>query len=184
MNSSETRKDIMRTSSPTNGSSNRGIIKDQKSNDIPASKTAISPPYSIFSKPQKMIIVVIASTSAFFSPLSSNIYYPALSIIQEEMRVSSNMINLTITMYMVFQGISPLFWGSVADMIGRRPVFISTFLVYIVACAGLACAKTFATLVALRMLQSFGSSSAIAVGAGTIGKIFIFVCLLYMLLTL
>lgn len=73
-------------------------------------------------------------------------------------------------MYMVFQGISPLFWGSVADMVGRRPVFISTFMVYIAACVGLASSKTFAALISLRMLQSFGSSSAIAVGAGTIGK--------------
>jgi MFS family permease len=170
---SKTNTDHMKTSSPS--ISNQGIIKD----DILASDTVILPPYSIFSKKKKIVIVTIASISAFFSPFSSNIYYPAIRIIQEDMHVSSNMINLTITMYMVFQGISPLFWGSVADMIGRRPVFIVTFMVYIVACIGLACAKTFGTLVALRMLQSFGSSSAIAVGAGTIGRCYLDLVLCY-----
>ncbi|RCI01913.1 hypothetical protein CU098_006809 [Rhizopus stolonifer] len=128
-------------------------------------------PYSVFPKRQKITIVAIASMSAFFSPFSSNIYYPSIKILQQEMQVSSSMINLTITLYMVFQGISPSFWGTVADSVGRRPVFLATFLIYIAACVGLASANNFATLVTLRMLQSFGSSSAIAVGAGTIGDI-------------
>ncbi|KAL9542072.1 hypothetical protein PS6_009986 [Mucor atramentarius] len=128
-------------------------------------------PYSIFSKRKKTVIVAIVSCSALFSPLSSNIYYPAIEVIQKDMNTTINMINLTITMYMVFQGISPSFWGSIADLWGRRPVFIATFFTYIAACTGLACSRNYVTLLILRMLQSFGSSSAIAVGAGTIGDI-------------
>lgn len=81
------------------------------------------------------------------------------------------MVNLTVTMYMIFQGIAPSFWGSLADSWGRRPVYIMTFLIYLLACIGLACTKNYETLLALRMLQAIGSSSAIAVGAGSIGDI-------------
>lgn len=127
-------------------------------------------PYSIFSQSQKAVIVAIVSSSAFFSPFSSNIYYPAIEVIKDDMKTTINMINITITMYMVFQGISPSFWGSIADLWGRRPVFIATFLIYIAVCIGLACTQNYVTLLVLRMLQSFGSSSAIAVGAGIIGN--------------
>ncbi|CEP12498.1 hypothetical protein [Parasitella parasitica] len=141
------------------------ILKSNHVEDI------VQEPYSIFSSQKKAVIVGIVSFSAFFSPLSSNIYYPALEVIQKEMNTTINMINITITMYMVFQGISPSFWGSIADLWGRRPVFLATFFTYIAACAGLACANNYVTLLVLRMFQSFGSSSAIAVGAGTIGDI-------------
>lgn len=40
-------------------------------------------PYSVFSKNEKMVIVLIASVSCFFSPFSANIYFPALTLIQE-----------------------------------------------------------------------------------------------------
>ncbi|KAK4514264.1 uncharacterized protein ATC70_001855 [Mucor velutinosus] len=144
---------------------------EQVVNEQEEALPSVVEPYSIFTKRKKAVIVGIASCSALFSPLSSNVYYPAIQVIQKEMHTTINMINLTITMYMVFQGISPSFWGSIADLWGRRPVFIATFFVYIVACIGLACSRNYATLLILRMLQSFGSSSAIAVGAGTIGDI-------------
>ncbi|KAF1797118.1 major facilitator superfamily domain-containing protein [Mucor lusitanicus] len=142
-------------------------IDQEEEDDLPS----VVEPYSIFTKRKKAVIVGIASCSALFSPLSSNIYYPAIEVLQKDMHTTINMINLTITMYMVFQGISPSFWGSIADLWGRRPVFIATFFTYIAACIGLACSRNYVTLLILRMLQSFGSSSAIAVGAGTIGDI-------------
>lgn len=39
-------------------------------------------PYSIFTKPQKIMIVFICAVSCFFSPFSTNVYFPALLTIQ------------------------------------------------------------------------------------------------------
>lgn len=71
---------------------------------------------------------------------------------------------------MIFQAISPSFWSALADTRGRRPVYLSTMLVYILACIGLAITSSYTELLLLRMLQAFGASSVIAIGAGTIGK--------------
>ncbi|KAI7904427.1 major facilitator superfamily domain-containing protein [Cokeromyces recurvatus] len=128
-------------------------------------------PYSILSRKQKIMIVTTISVLGFISPFSTNIYFPALSIIQNDLHVSERMVSLTVTMYMVMQGLSPSFWGSLADSWGRRPIFIITFLIYILACIGMANTKNYASLLSLRMIQAFGSSSAVAVGAGVIGDI-------------
>ncbi|OAD06788.1 hypothetical protein MUCCIDRAFT_138979 [Mucor lusitanicus CBS 277.49] len=132
-------------------------------------------PYSVFSTRTKILIVLTVSISGFFSPFSTNIYFPALSMIEKasdtDLNITERMVNLTVTMYMVFQGIAPSFWGSLADSFGRRPVYIMTFLIYLLACIGLACTRNYETLLSLRMLQAIGSSSAIAVGAGSIGDI-------------
>ncbi|KAI7870105.1 major facilitator superfamily domain-containing protein [Mucor mucedo] len=133
--------------------------------------TSPDTPYSILTARKKAIIVVIISLSSFVSAFSANIYYPALKVIQNDLNITERMVYLTVTVYMIFQGLSPSFWGSLADSWGRRPVYIMTFLIYIFACIGLACTKNYVTLLILRMLQAFGSSSAIAVGAGIIGDI-------------
>ncbi|KAI7871673.1 major facilitator superfamily domain-containing protein [Spinellus fusiger] len=113
----------------------------------------------------------MAAFSSFFSPFSANIYFPALNMIQQDLHTTTDLINLTVTVYMVFQGVSPSFWGGLADNWGRRPVYIMTILIYIIACIGIALAPDYNSLLGLRMLQAFGSSSVIAIGAGTIGDV-------------
>jgi hypothetical protein len=41
------------------------------------------PPYHVFSRSRKMQMVYIVSLAAIFSPLSSNIYFPALGLISK-----------------------------------------------------------------------------------------------------
>ena len=40
-------------------------------------------PYSVFPRSQKLLIVVIAALTGIVSPLSANIYFPALNAIKE-----------------------------------------------------------------------------------------------------
>jgi hypothetical protein len=67
--------------------------------------------YSVFTKSQKWYIVAMVSVSAFFSPISATIFLPALTDIAQDLNVSINAINTTVTVYMVFQGLSPSIWG-------------------------------------------------------------------------
>ncbi|KAI8091104.1 major facilitator superfamily domain-containing protein [Gilbertella persicaria] len=105
------------------------------------------------------------------SPLTASIYLPSLIQIQEDLKTTTENVNLTVTAYMVFQAISPTFWGTIADSYGRRVVLISTVFIYCCASIGLALTPNYAALLVFRMLQAFGSSSVIAIGAGVLGDI-------------
>ncbi|UNI23859.1 hypothetical protein JDV02_009652 [Purpureocillium takamizusanense] len=118
--------------------------------------------YSIFTTWQKRAMVLAASLTAFFSPLTAQIYLPALTAIAKDFNVTSSQINLTITTYMVFQGITPVFIGSLADSGGRRPAYVVCFVIYIAANIGLALAPGYNALLGLRCLQSAGSSTTVA----------------------
>ena len=115
-------------------------------------------PYSVFSKSQKRMIVFLAAFAAMFSPLSSFIYYPAITAMSKDLHVSIEKINLTITSYMIVSGIAPAVIGDLADMTGRRWVYIITLAIYLTANLGLALQRSWPALFALRMLQSIGSS--------------------------
>jgi MFS family permease len=97
-------------------------------------------------------------------------FSPLLIEKKQDLKTTAEMINLTVTVYMIFQGLSPSFWGSLSDSWGRRPVYLMTLFIYVMSCIGLAFSPNYTTLLVLRMLQAFGSSSVIAIGAGTIGK--------------
>lgn len=64
--------------------------------------TASDKPYSSFGKWEKKFIVLTATLAAFFSPLSAQIYFPALTTMAKDLNVSADKINLTMTTYMVF----------------------------------------------------------------------------------
>ncbi|KAI5456981.1 major facilitator superfamily domain-containing protein [Mariannaea sp. PMI_226] len=131
----------------------------------------LPPVYSIFTTWEKRWIVLAAATTAFFSPLSAQIYFPALTTISKDLNVSSSKVNLTVTTYMIFQGITPMFIGSLADSGGRRPAYVICFLIYIVANIGLALAPNYGALLGLRCIQSAGSSSTVALCVAVVADV-------------
>ncbi len=66
-----------------------------------------------------------------------------------------------------------MFWGTLSDRVGRRPIFLACMMVLSLACVGLARVPTsdYWLLMVLRCLQAAGSASTIALGAGVIGDI-------------
>lgn len=109
--------------------------------------------------------------AAFISPSTANIYFPALPAIAQDLGVSIADVNLSLTTYMIFQGLSPTLVGDFGDAAGRRPAFILAFIVYLGANIGLALQRNYAALLILRCLQSAGSSGSIALVFGVVADI-------------
>ncbi|KAH9993492.1 MFS general substrate transporter [Russula compacta] len=149
-------------------------------------------PYSIFAYREKWLIVSIASCAALFSPLTANIYFPAIPVISRAFHKDVEFINLTVTMYMVMQGLctpfespslfrlpaiiftlAPMIWGTLSDRWGRRPIMFACLATLSLSCVGLALIPTSAywLLMLLRCLQAAGSASTIALGAGIIADL-------------
>ncbi|KAL5533921.1 hypothetical protein ACEPAG_381 [Sanghuangporus baumii] len=130
-------------------------------------------PYSVFSRREKWAIVCMGAFASLFSPLTANVYLPAIPTLSEQFHVTIEAINITVTVYMILQGISPSLWGTIADRKGRRPSFILCLLILILSCVGLALTPTSAywLLVLLRCVQAAGSASTVALSAGVIADI-------------
>jgi len=173
---SEPKEEIAETQTKTISATKNGITnsehkekgQEQNMENEPRTAPTDSPSesaslYTVFSKGEVRFIIFIAAFAGLISPLSATIYFPALNVLSRDLKVSSSSINLTLTTYMIFQGLAPTVFGDLADTIGRRPVFIIGFVVYIGACIGLALQNSFAALLVLRCLQSAGTSSTVAI---------------------
>ncbi|KAM3074587.1 hypothetical protein ACMFMG_008016 [Clarireedia jacksonii] len=128
-------------------------------------------PYSSFTLWEKRFIVLIATVASFFSPFTTQIYFPATTTIAKDLHVSNSKVNLTITTYMVLQAIAPAFVGGFSDTSGRRPAYIVCFVIYIVADVALAVQNNYVALLILRMVQSAGGSGTVALANAVVADI-------------
>ncbi|KAJ4364892.1 hypothetical protein N0V95_000538 [Ascochyta clinopodiicola] len=131
----------------------------------------VEKPYHVFTPRQKWMVGALISAAGLFSGLSSNIYFPALDAIAQDLHVRPRDVNLTITSYLVIQGVAPLLWGALSDVLGRRPVYMASFAVYILANSVLSFSPSFAVLLLFRGLQAAGSASTVSLGNGVITDI-------------
>src|ERR1700712_49074 len=120
---------------------------------IPAQMSSREP-FTILTTTQRALIVTIVSFAATLSGFASNIYFPALPQVAEDLSVSATLVNLTVTCYLIFQGLSPTLWGSLSDTKGRRITYCCTLLIFLGACIGLAETRSYAQLLVLRCVQS------------------------------
>lgn len=131
---------------------------EEKQASDPSPATTEEQPFTVFTIWERRWIVFLSAFAGMFSPMSSFIFYPAITAISDGLNVSVGLINLAITTYMVVSGVAPSLLGNAADTLGRRPIYILALGIYLVANIGLALQNSYPALLALRMLQSAGSS--------------------------
>jgi Na+/melibiose symporter-like transporter len=152
-------------------------IKDEKTSpehvgpETSSADASTSRNYSAFSKWRKRWIVFIAAFAAWFSTLSSFIFFPAIILLARGLDTSIQNINLTVTSYLLVAGVAPAVTATLADKIGRRPAFLASFIVFLVANIGLALQRSFAALFVLRMLQASGVAGTFAIAYGVVADI-------------
>ncbi|KAK2016235.1 major facilitator superfamily transporter [Colletotrichum eremochloae] len=141
-------------------------VEDQYSEDSKSEE-----PFSIYSKKQKWVIIVIIGLAGLFSGLSSSIYNPSLDAIAREFKISAAQVSLTITSFLIMQATTPLLWGPLSDTVGRRPTYIAAFAVYSVANIALSFSPNYAVLLVFRGVQAAGSASTVSIGNGVMQDI-------------
>ncbi|GKT77830.1 major facilitator superfamily transporter [Colletotrichum tofieldiae] len=138
----------------------------------PEKKAGAPPAYSAFSPWRKRFILILVTVAGCFGPLAGNIYLPALPVLENEFHASATAINVTVSVFMLTFAVGPLFWASFADWKGRRPLYIISISIYIVANVLLAAVPAnYGALVFLRIVQAFGSAAVVSMGAGTVADV-------------
>ncbi|KAK8088447.1 hypothetical protein PG997_003408 [Apiospora hydei] len=127
--------------------------------------------YSAFTDLERWVIVAIVCFASLCSNLSAFIFLPALKLLAETFSVSVDQINLVLTVYMAVATVAPTLAGDAADVIGRRPTYLVTLGLFLVADVFLALADSYEQLLGLRVLQALGQSGIIVVGYGVVTDI-------------
>lgn len=122
---------------------------------------------------QKYSIVAIITLSAFTAPFASCILFPSFTTLVVDFDTTETKVALTTTVFLLGLAVAPLWWSTLSQEYGRRPVLVVSFLISTVAVIVCAVSNSLPLIIVFRMIEALGCSSAQSVGAGVISDIFV-----------
>lgn len=84
--------------------------------------------YNRFTERRKMVITTVLSFCSFLAPMSSTTVLSAVPEVADTYGCDGSIINLSNALYMLFMGISPMFYGPFANIYGRKWVRINLII--------------------------------------------------------
>ncbi|KAF9957331.1 hypothetical protein BGZ72_001926 [Mortierella alpina] len=116
---------------------------------------------------RKAVILCIISQAGCLGGFSSTIY------IEQDLNTSTTAINASVSLFILFMGISPLVSSTLSDYFKiRRVLYIGSTLIFALASLGGGYSSSVATLTIARVFQAVGSGGASILGAGTVADIY------------
>ena len=97
---------------------------------------------------------------------------PSFPELQEQFGISYSQVNWTVAIPALGLALGPLFWSSLADIFGRRIIFMIGTLIAFVSTIGAAVAKDYSNYMASRFFQGFGVSPGATVGMAVVMDLF------------
>ncbi len=110
----------------------------------------------MLSKPGSLSLILFAGGMFAFSPISTDIFIPAMPSLVGEFGTTVPMVQLTLSLYLVGFGVSQLFYGPVSDRFGRKPTILFGIGVYLVGTLACLFATSIEMLIVARLLQALG----------------------------
>lgn len=106
--------------------------------------------------------IFLLALLAAFPPLATDMYLPAIPLLQEAWQQPLVVVNLTLVCFFLTYCLLMLFYGPLSDRFGRRRPLLTGLTIFI--CGSLVCAvsKGVVALIAARILQASGAAAATA----------------------
>ena len=104
--------------------------------------------------------------------VSTNIFFPALDSLKSDLNTTQTLISVSISLFILFQGVTPILWSAFSEIKGRRLPYIVSLVIYCAATIGCARINSIGAFIVLRIIQAAGSSAVLALGAGTLADIY------------
>jgi hypothetical protein len=147
-----------------------GIVSRRKRRGLLSHLTIVpevEDPYQ-YPRSTKWFITFIIGLAAMASPIGSAIIMPSLTPISIDFGVSPTVTNLAVALYMLAMSIFPLWWSSFSETLGRRTIYISSFILFVIFAILSAISNSIGMFIAMRVFSGGAAASVQAVGAGTI----------------
>jgi len=109
--------------------------------------------------PSRIFALALASI-ALIGPLAVHLFLPMIPAVKAALGISDALAQLTFSVALFGMAFATLFYGSLSDRFGRRPVLLSGLCLFLLGSVISALATGVATLVLGRLVQAIGAGWA------------------------
>jgi DHA1 family bicyclomycin/chloramphenicol resistance-like MFS transporter len=117
------------------------------------------------------LALILGSTTAV-TPLGVDMYLPALPALAESFATNATRVQLTLSAFFLGLSIGQVFYGSLADRYGRRPMLLIGMVLFVLASIGCATATSVDALIVWRFLQALGSCSGMVIATAVVRDLY------------
>lgn len=111
----------------------------------------------------KLLTVILAGL-AMVGPLAIDTYLPSFPAIRQGFGIGEILVQQTLSLFLFCFALMMLFYGTLSDSFGRRPVILVSLAVYTAASIGAAFAPSIGWLLVCRALQGLSAGAGSVVG--------------------
>lgn len=123
----------------------------------------------------KLAVLIQVSFLAFLGPFCQAVINSAFVPLAKAMHITVTVASYNTTVPILFAGVSPLLWSPIANVYGRRPIFIFVTALGILSQCACAAAPTWGGILAARAFVGIGTSAGMGIGAAVVADMVRFV---------
>ena len=102
--------------------------------------------------------LLVTCCTVFLAQLGMSIYLPALPDMARALSADASQVSWGLAVYLIGMALPMLFWGSLGQRIGRKPVLLAALGIYGLGNLALPLSQTLESFLAFRLVQGIGAS--------------------------
>ncbi|KAK5126327.1 hypothetical protein LTR85_010563 [Meristemomyces frigidus] len=120
----------------------------------------------------KLAVLLQVSFLAFLGPFCQAVINSAFVPLAKDLHISVVVASYNTTIAILFAGVSPILWSPIANVYGRRPIFLAVSALGIAAQCAAGAAPTWGGILAARAFVGMGTSAGMGIGAAVVADMF------------
>jgi MFS transporter, DHA1 family, multidrug resistance protein len=105
---------------------------------------------------------------AMLGPFATDTYFPSFPAISREFDVGALGMQQTLSAYLLAYSVMSLFWGTLSDSLGRRPIVLFALGLFCIGSVGCAVSGRLSVLLGFRVLQGLSAGAGMVVGQAVV----------------
>ncbi|MGH2328130.1 multidrug effflux MFS transporter [Campylobacter taeniopygiae] len=121
---------------------------------------------------KKLKLIVILALMSSIAPLSTDMYLPALSHVQQSFQTSSFLTQLSLASFFIAFALGQLIYGSLSDVFGRKIPALIGILFFILSSFFCVIIDNIYAFIALRFFEALGGCAGVVIARAIINDLF------------
>ena len=117
----------------------------------------------------KFRLIIILAFMSSIAPLSTDMYLPALTHVQNSFETSEFLTQLSLASFFIAFAFGQLIYGSLSDIFGRKAPLIVGVVIFIASSLGCVLVDNIYIFITLRFLEALGGCAGVVFARAIVG---------------